>query len=156
MSTAQATCKKRPTNQFRTVSLSFLSPTDLHIYLVAGMFELDLQSSSLRLGLGDHLLACIQLLLESQPSTAAVLKVQGHLNELWQWDKEWQGIFSACMHFNFKFSSHNQYLRGSMLSLRTSACARRLSKMLWRLITAVSMSSCTAEKHFKCVQCNIS
>lgn len=47
--------------------------------------------------------------------------------------------------FYFKFSNHNKYLRGSMLSLRTSACARRLSKTLWRLITAVSMSSCIAD-----------
>lgn len=58
--------------------------------------------------------------------------------------KRW--INTALYAFYFKYSNHSQYSRGSMLSLRTSACARRLSKTLWRFITAVSMFSCIVEK----------
>lgn len=52
-----------PTYQLLTISLSLLPAPDLHIYLVAGMFQLDLQGAPLRLRSVERLFARSQFVL---------------------------------------------------------------------------------------------
>lgn len=85
------------TYQLLTISLSLLAPPDLHIHLVAGMLEFDLQGSLLSLCFGENLLARPQLLLKPQPFSATVIKVECHLNELCkegEANKDVAGIFT--------------------------------------------------------------
>lgn len=73
------------TYQLLTVGLGLLSAADLHVHLVAGVFQLDLQRSPLRLCFGQHFFARAQFLLGPQPLAAAVVKVLDHLDEVWGW-----------------------------------------------------------------------
>lgn len=70
------------TYQLLTVGLGLLSAADLHVHLVAGMFQFDLQCSPLRLCFGQHFFARAQFLLGPQPLAAAVVKVLDHLDEV--------------------------------------------------------------------------
>lgn len=73
-----------PPYQLLAIRLSLLSAPDLHIYLVAGVFQFDLQGSPLRLRFGERLFARPQLLLGPLPFATTVIKVLCHLDEVWE------------------------------------------------------------------------
>ena len=76
--------KADPTYQLLAFSLRLLPAPDLHIYLVAGVFQFDLQGPSLGLTFGEHLFARPQILLSAQPLATTLIKVVCHLDEAWE------------------------------------------------------------------------
>lgn len=71
----------KPTYQLFTLSLSFLPASDFNIYLIAGMFQFNLQGSYLRLTFSEDLFAGSQFPFRACPSAPTVIKVFCHLNE---------------------------------------------------------------------------
>ena len=72
-----------PTHQLLAVGLGLLPASDLHVHLVAGVFQFDLQRPPLCLGLGENLLTGSQIQLRSLPAAPTVLEVLSHLDEVW-------------------------------------------------------------------------
>lgn len=70
-----------PTYQLLTLSLRFLPASDFNIYLIAGMFQFNLQGSYLRLAFSEDLFARSQFPFGVCPSAPTVIKVFRHLDE---------------------------------------------------------------------------
>lgn len=70
------------TYQLLTLGLGFLPASDLNIYLIAGMLQFDLQSSSLCLGFSEDFFARPQFLLGDHPPAPTVIKVFHRLDEV--------------------------------------------------------------------------
>ena len=152
ISTVKSNIIFNSTYQLLAVSLSLLSAPDLHVDLVASMFEFDLQGSPLGLRFGENLFARAQFLLGPQPFATALIKVLCHLDEVChRWCtyinnvtghryRKTKGIRLKWWIIKIKPRTIN-YSLGSMFSLRRSTCILSLSYKPWRLSTAVSMMS---------------
>lgn len=71
------------THQLLAVHFSFLPPFDLHIHLIAGVFELHVQGTALSLCLHEEIFVPAELMLCFLPFPPVLLEVFRQLNKLW-------------------------------------------------------------------------